>query len=342
MVSANKILVTGASGFVGSHLIKYLLQYTNDKIVALVRNNYAGNLARLEDVKDDPRLKIIWKDLRDDFTHFENKEIGKVTHILHLAASSHVDRSIQNPKTFISNNVLGTLNLLEFMRLYNHEAKMIYFSTDEVFGPADPTPVEDAEPFYSSSNKFLKYTYREWDRYNSSNPYAASKAACEEICLSYVNTYRLFISITHTMNIIGTMQHPEKLLPFCVREILAGNKLQLHSNAAKTDAPTRFFIHTSQVCEALYFVLHNMIKGEKYNIVGQQELSSLQIAQRVATTLQRKLDYELTASNLRPGHDPRYALDGSKLKEMGFNFTENFDDLLEDTIWWYEQNPKYL
>ena len=146
----------------------------------------------------------------------------------------------------------------------------------------------------------------------------------------------------NTMNIIGEKQHPEKLLPFLIKNILAGKHIKLHSNKARTNAPTRFFITPNIVAEAIDFLFSKAEKGEKYNIVGEKELSSLDIAKFVANYLGKKLSYELTGDNLRPGHDPRYALDGAKLASMGFKPSSNFWDNLQRIILWYKEHPKWL
>jgi len=317
MVRNNKILITGASGFIGSHLVKYFLQYTDFKIIALVRNNYAGNLNRLSSIPAEyqGRLKIFWKDLKDEFTIFDCHEIGQVAFIYHLAASSHVDRSISNPKAFVLDNVLGTLNLLEHYRIFNHEAKFLYFSTDEVFGPA-PVNIE----------------YKEWDRYNSSNPYAATKAGAEELCLAYANTYGLHISITHTMNVFGELQHPEKYIPLCINKIKNEKTIKVHSS--KNGIPgTRFYIYAGRVAEAIHFLMTTMQKGEKYNIVGDREIDNLNLAERISDIINMDLKFELVDfHSSRPGHDLRYALDGSKLKKMGFKYSSSFEEDLERTV----------
>lgn len=338
------ILITGASGFIGSHAVEWYLKNTDYKIIALVRNYFAGSFQRFLHfipAQDLSRIKFVWHNLRDS-SFPPVKE--KVDYILHLAASSHVDRSIANPREFVLDNVLGTCNLLEYYKTLQSQARFLYFSTDEVFGPASQDVgaqvIRDyAEEHYS---KELYYDYQEWDRYNSSNPYAATKAGAEELCLAYANTYKLDIFITHTMNVIGERQHPEKVLPKFIQQILDNVELEIHSNHSGK-AASRFFIYAKEVIRAIYFLFEKAFTGEKYNIVGERELNALQLAQCIGSHLGiSDFKYKLTQSNLRPGHDPRYALDGTKLKEIGFKFKQHIDQSIQETVHWYSNNPEWL
>ena len=173
---------------------------------------------RLKEVLDtdeswESRVKFIWHDLKAPINEVLAKQIGEVEYILHLAAGSHVDRSIEYPMEFVMDNVVGTTNLLDFARLYARERLklLLYFSTDEVFGSAP-----------------VGINYKEWDRYNSGNPYSASKAGAEEMCLAYCNTYRLPIVITHTMNVFGIRQHPEKYIPLVIKKVRDGELSLIH------------------------------------------------------------------------------------------------------------------
>jgi len=229
------VLVTGGAGFVGHHLIEHILQNTNWKIVSLDRLDTSGNLNRLSELpiwkKEKARVKIVHHDLRAEINSQVARSIGVVDYIFHIAASSHVDRSIENPREFVENNVLGTCSILDFARQYDCD-RFLYFSTDEVFGPA-PDSVR----------------YKEWDRYNSGNPYAATKAGAEELCLSYANTFGLKIVITHTMNVFGERQHPEKFIPSTIRKVLKGETVTIHSS--KDGVPgSRFYIHARNVAAA--------------------------------------------------------------------------------------------
>lgn len=335
-----KILVTGGTGFVGHHIVKYFAEKEHE-VTILDRSSFAGTQCRFDDFGATKYIiKCLGHDLRFPIDNINLiKELGQPDYVLHLAASSHVDRSIIDPLSFVYDNVVGTCNILNWLRCSTPKSRFLYFSTDEVFGPASIQPSQFME---DQRNQIDRYCYQEWNRYNSSNPYAASKAGAEELCLAFANTYSLDIFITHSMNIIGEKQHPEKLLPFLIKNILAEKHIKLHSNAARTDAPTRFFITPNIVAEAIDFLYSKAEKGEKYNIVGEKELSSLEIAKFVATILGKELSYELTEDNLRPGHDPRYALDGTKLANMGFKPSSDFWNNLKRIIVWYEANSKWL
>jgi dTDP-glucose 4,6-dehydratase len=216
--------------------------------------------------------------------------------------------------------------MLQLARKQRRLKKFFYFSTDEVFGPA-PNGV----------------AYKEWDRYNSGNPYSASKAGGEELCLAFGNTYGVPIVITHCMNIFGERQYPEKFIPLVIRNVLEGKKVLIHSDETKTIPGSRFWIHARNVAAAVLFLLDKAQLQDKYNIVGEKELNNLDIAKFISSVLDRPLDYELVDfHSSRPGHDLRYALDGSKMAEMGWSLPLSFEQSLEKTIRWYLGNPRWL
>lgn len=322
----SKILITGGAGFIGHHAVEYFLEQGH-RIVILDRLDCSGNLNNLVSMKNWERRKSnvswVWHDLKAPINLETARLIGKVDVILHLAASSHVDRSIADPLSFVYDNVVGTCNILDFARQLDSLKRMIYFSTDEVFGPC-----VDNE---SKGN-------REWDAYHSSNPYAATKAGAEELALAYHNTYQLPILITHTMNVFGPRQHPEKFIPSTVRKIKAGETVIIHSDKTKTISGSRSYIHAGNVANALDFVLHNGDVGEKYNIVGEREISNLDLAKTIAGYLKCELKYEmLDFHSSRPGHDLRYALDGSLMEGLGWEPPMSFEHSLWETIMWYSR-----
>jgi len=325
------LLLTGGAGFIGHHIAEGILKNTDWQIIILDRLDISGNLERLRDIdiwdKENKRVKFIWWDLKSEINDTIGKEIGDVDYILHLAASSHVDRSIKDPMSFVMDNVVGTANLLIFAK-NNPCKKIIYFSTDEIFGPAP---------------KGTKY--KEWDRYNSGNPYAATKAGAEELCLAFVNTYKMPIIITHTMNVFGERQHSEKFIPSSVKKILKGEKVLIHADKTKKISGSRFWIHARNVCSALLFLIKNGEIGDKYNIVGEKEISNFEMAELIARILKKPLKYKMIDfHSSRPGHDLRYALDGNKLKKLGFIFPKNFRQSLEKNIRWMAapENKKWL
>lgn len=331
-----KIIITGGAGFVGSHVVEHFLKHTDWDIIVLDKLNYASNgFDRLRDIEvfDEKRVRIFTPDLQEPLSDGLKREMGNIDYIINMASESHVDNSIKDPTNFILNNVKLTLNMLEYARECKPK-KFIQFSTDEVFGAA-PEGVN----------------YKEGDRFNSGNPYSASKACQENICQAYANTYQAPIVITNGMNFIGERQHPEKYVPLCINKILKGETIQIHSNPEQTKAGTRFYIHCRNAAEALLFILKNTTetldkldasKG-KFNIVGERETDNLELAQMIAKILGKELKYELVNFHgSRPGHDLRYALDGSKLKDLGFKYPRTLEESLNKTITWYINNPKWL
>ena len=322
-------MLTGGAGFIGHHVVEGILKKTDWDIVILDRLDISGNLERLSDIeiweREKGRVKFVWWDLKSEINPHVRKEIGKVDYIWHLAASSHVDRSIVDPMSFVMDNVVGTTNLLLFAKDVQPE-KFIYFSTDEVFGP-----MENGTPF------------KEWDRYKSSNPYAASKAGGEEMAYSFFNTYKLPIIITHTMNVFGERQHPEKFIPLCISKVLNGEIIPIHADKTKIISGSRFWIHARNVFEALLFVNEKGVAGEKYNIVGEKEVSNLEMAKFIADVLGKELKYEMMDfHSSRPGHDLRYGLNGEKLEKMGLEYPKTFNDSLKKVILWSLENKKWL
>jgi dTDP-glucose 4,6-dehydratase len=274
------------------------------------------------------RVLILVSDFSKSLAGGLVKEIGQVDYIVHMGAETHVDKSIEDPEPFVMSNVVGTLHVLELARTLKNLERFVYFSTDEVFGPAP----EGA-------------AYKEWDRYNSANPYAASKAGGEELALAYGNTYRLPILITHTMNIFGERQHPEKFIPKCINHIRAGETVIIHSDPTRTKPGSRFWIHARNVATAVTFLLnHKELKNrDKYNIVGEKELNNLEIAQLVAEALNLPLRYELVDfHSSRPGHDMRYALDGSKLAALGWKPPLAIEATIAKTVKWLVAHERWL
>ena len=339
-----KVLITGGAGFIAHHMIYYLLKNTDWQIISLDRLDYSGNLNRLDnillhaDMDQKSRVKIVYHDLKSSINPWITKEIGDVDFILHLAAGSHVDRSIDFPMEFVLDNVVGTANVLDFARSLNEKNKLerfIYFSTDEVFGPA-PKGIN----------------YKENDRYNSTNPYSASKAGAEELVVAFENTYGIPSLITHTMNVFGERQNPEKFIPMVIKKVRDNEVVTVHANPEKTIAGSRHYIHAEDVAEALMFLFNydmslfspdaTGIKCQKFNIVGKDEIDNLSLAQFIAKVQNKNLDYEMVDfHSQRPGHDLRYALDGSKMKKMGWE-PQSAYDRLESTINWTLDNDRWL
>lgn len=327
--SVKRILVTGGCGFIGHHFVEHLIKNTDWEVIVIDKLSYASfGYDRLRDISvfDDKRVHIFPVDFTKPIIDGLAHEIGEVDYIVHMGAETHVDNSISDPEPFVLSNVLGTMHLLNFARMQNNLKRMVYFSTDEIFGPA-PEGV----------------AHKEWDRYNSNNPYAATKAAGEELCLAYANTYKVPVFITHTMNVFGERQHPEKFIPSIIRKVSNGEKVLIHSNKDKTKAGSRFYIHARNVASAILFLLDKSEIREKYNIVGEREVDNLKLAEHIADIMGRYLDYEMVDfHSSRPGHDLRYALDGSKLAGMGWKMPVDFEKSLVKTVEWTLDNPRWL
>ncbi|HLD51356.1 hypothetical protein A3K34_00390 [candidate division WWE3 bacterium RIFOXYC1_FULL_40_10] len=328
------VIITGATGFYGHHLVRYLLATTDWNIIAMGRENYAGNLNRLYELEEfrnnKDRVRIIWHDLRSAINDVVGRQITRgehVDYIFHTAASSHVTRSIQDPMSFVYDNVVGTANLLEFARKLEGLTRFLYFSTDEVFGPS----AGDG------------YKFKPWDRYRAGNPYSATKAGGEELCVAYENTFKIPLIISHCMNILGERQHPEKYLPRIIKHIMSGEEVTVHTDSERKNPCKRHYIIADEVSNALTFMLENGKVGEKYNIEGQKELDNLELAKYVAGKLGMELKYKLVPAEVdRPGHDFEYALDNSALRSLGYTEKHSFSEKLDKAIYWYRDNPYWL
>ena len=337
-----KVLITGGAGFIAHHIIAHIIKNTDWEIVTVDRLDISGNLNRLNEIlnqfskEDKKRLKIVFHDLKAEINSQISSEVGEPNIILHLAAASHVDRSILYPMEFVQDNVTGTVNLLDFAKKLNNLEKFVYFSTDEIFGNA-PKGV----------------SYKEYDRYNSTNPYSASKAAAEEFCVAYENTYKLPIFITHTMNVFGERQHPEKFIPMVIQRVRDSKKVFVHSNKEKTQAGSRHYIHAQDVADGLMFILNlknYKHKGDfgnascpKFNLVGPEEIDNLSLAQTIAKIQNKELIYELIDNHSsRPGHDLRYSLDSSLLKSLGWEPKIKLSKRIEEVVNWSLKNKHWL
>jgi dTDP-glucose 4,6-dehydratase len=343
---SKRVLITGGAGFIGHHIIDLFLQKTDWEIVSLDRLDYSGNLNRLDDVvKRYPpevrkRVKIVWHDLRAEIADINRNLIGDVNIILHLAAASHVDRSISHPMEFVMDNTIGTVHLLNYARTLKNLERLIYFSTDEIFGIAPPG-----------------VAYKERDRYNSTNPYSASKAAAEEFCVAYENTYKLPIFITHTMNVFGERQHPEKFIPMCIRKIRDGEKIFIHSDHTKTVPGSRFYVHGKDVADAMHFLLNlnedqlkkiyepdfGGAKCPKFNVVGKEEIDNLSLVKYIANAVGKEPVYELVDfHSSRPGHDLRYALSGDYMRELGWEPKFTLENRIKEVVDWSLANKEWI
>lgn len=323
------ILITGGCGFIGHHFVEHVLRRTNWNIVIIDKLNYASlGLSRLRSMNIllSPRIRVFTFDLINAISKGLVKEIGEVHYIIHMAAETHVDNSIEDPVPFVHNNVMSTLNLLEYARHLPSLELFVYFSTDEVYGSAPDG-----------------YAYKETDRHNPTNPYSASKSAAEQLCIAYENTYKVPLIMVNVMNAFGERQYVEKFIPKCIKYISEGRKIYIHADKSGTKPGSRFYIHARNIADAVLFLIKKGKIGELYHITGEKEVSNLEMAQFIALKLGKELKYELVNFHeSRPGHDSRYALDGSKLFNLGFELPIDFEKSLENTIKWTLANPEWL
>ena len=335
-----KILITGHAGFIGSHFIEAILKETDWEVVGLDCLNYSGNLNRLSDSdiweKEGHRVKFVYHDFRAALNDFVRQQVGEVDYILHMGAETHVDRSIVDPEPFVMTNVVGTMHMLNFAKTLPNLKKFIYFSTDEVYGPT----IDDID-------------FPEDARHAPGNPYSASKAGAEDLCLAYANTYKMPIIITNTMNVFGERQHPEKFIPLVIQKVLNSEKVTIHANKEKTKAGSRFYLHARNAWEAIKFILDNTneflsVKNPaqgRFNIVGDKEMDNLELAKFIAEVVGKELQYEMVDfHSSRPGHDLRYGLTNFKLTKLGFKYPKTFEETLTKTIKWHlkEENRRWL
>jgi len=325
-----KILVTGGCGFIGHHFVEHIFLKTDWEIIIIDKLSYASKgFERLRDTNmlGHKRIKIFCNDLVNPVSLGIKQEIGNdLDYIVHMAAETHVDNSIQNPGYFIKNNIMSTFNILEYARELTGLKKFFYFSTDEVFGPALETKL-----------------FKEWDRHKPTNPYSASKSCGEQITISYENTYNVPTIIVNVMNVFGERQHTEKFIPLCIKHVLEEKKIFIHAYHNKKKSGTRFYIHGQNISSAVLFLIKNGKIGEKYNISGEKEISNLDMAKFIASVVGKKLNYDMVHfDSSRPGHDLRYGLDGTKLLELGWKCPLTFEQSLRKTVLWTLKNKKWL
>lgn len=327
-----RVLLSGISGFIGSHLMSHILKNTDWEIVGIASWRHKGMPTRVSDdenyKKDIDRVKIITHDLQAPITPDLIEKIGHIDYIFNLASDSHVDRSISDPVPFVMNNVSSTLNMLEYARICKPEL-FIQFSTDEVYGQA-----KDGE------------YHKEWDAIKPSNPYSASKVAQEALAISYWRTYSVPVIITNCMNVFGQFQDKEKYVPLCIEKIMKGETVTIHGHPDKQKCGTRFYLHARNIASAIVYIAQNIEpklypvidRPERFNVVGDVELDNLTMAKKIAEILGKELKYEIVSFHAtRPGHDLRYALDGQKLKDYGFTYPITFEDSLKATVEWYKK-----
>jgi dTDP-glucose 4,6-dehydratase len=332
-----RLLITGGSGFIGSNLIRYLLDEHSDvEVINLDLLTYAGNPDNLKDVEQDPRYRFVHGDICD--AGLVGELVGEVDAVLNLAAESHVDRSIENDAPFVRTNVTGTQTLLSAALAASSSPKFVQVSTDEVYGELpwrDPDAVggELGAMADSDASRFTEST-----PLAPRSPYSATKAAGDLLALAYHQTHGLDVVITRCSNNYGPYQFPEKLIPLMVSNALAGEPLPVYGDGLNV----RDWIQVGDHCRGLDLALQKGRAGEVYNFGGDAERTNLQVVE--AIILQAGADPGLvTFVEDRPGHDRRYAVDSSKAKdELGWAPLVAFERGLAETIGWYRENRAWL
>lgn len=328
------ILITGGAGFIGSHVVRlFVNKYPDTQIVNLDKLTYAGNLENLKDIQDKPNYKFEKGDIID--ANYINNLFAKYQFdgVIHLAAESHVDRSISNPLEFIQTNVIGTFNLLNTAKnswIDNFNGKMFYHvSTDEVYGSL------------GSEGFFLETT-----PYDPQSPYSSSKASSDHFVRAYGNTYGLPFMISNCSNNYGENQFPEKLIPLFINNIRKNKSLPVYGDGLFT----RDWLYVVDHAKAIDMVFHNGKEGDTYNIGGFNEWTNINLIKLLCSIMDEKLGRQqgssaqlITFVKDRPGHDKRYAIDATKIKsELGWEPSLQFAEGLEKTIDWYLNNQDWL
>ena len=310
------LLVTGGAGFIGSNFIRYMLDnHPGCKIVNLDKLTYAGNLDNLKGLEGDPRYEFIHGDIRDK--ELVQKVYKKVHGVVHLAAETHVDRSIMDAGEFVLTDVYGSFVLFEALRNSDLEY-FIHVSTDEVYGSQD-------QGFFSED-----------DPLNPSSPYAASKAGADRLAYSYTVTYGLPIITLRPSNNYGPYQYPEKFIPLFVTNALEDKSLPLYGKGTNV----RDWLYVEDNCRAIDMVIQKGKLGEVYNIGANNEVKNIDIANRIVNLLD-KPESLIKFVNDRLGHDQRYALDCKKIHALGWKPEKNFEEALAFTVNWYRENPTW-
>ncbi len=319
-----RVLITGAAGFIGSHFLRYFVEkYPTSHFVVIDSLNYAASLDRIADLRH--RVKIFVHDLRAPCTDHIQSNLDDLDYVFHLAAETHVDRSLVDPRPFVETNIMGTLNLLEYCRLYQPRLKMFfYISTDEVYGPASPG-IDHTEEF----------------PHRPSNPYSATKAAAEDLCHAWNHSMGVPVIVTNTMNSIGEMQHPEKYMPKIIRALLRGEIITVHGSP---DMPgSRKYLYARDHADAIDFLMTQGRRGERYNVVGQVEINNLELVRRIERIMGREARVKFVDfHNTRPGHDLRYSLDGGKMESMGWTPPTPIDAALHRIVKWSLEHPEWI
>ncbi len=355
------ILITGGAGFIGSHVVRlFVNKYPEYNIVNLDKLTYAGNLANLKDIEDRPNYKFVRADISDYNEMRRVIEDNKIDGIIHLAAESHVDRSIVDPFTFARTNVMGTLSLLQAAKVYweslpeGFEGKLFYhISTDEVYGALELTDPDGIEsPFSTTASSaehhmaFGREFFLETTNYNPHSPYSASKASSDHFVRAYHDTYGMPTLVTNCSNNYGPYQFPEKLIPLMINNVRKRKPLPVYGKGENV----RDWLFVEDHARAIDLIFHKGKPAQTYNIGGFNEWKNIDLIKVIIKTVDRLLgnpegysDGLITYVTDRKGHDMRYAIDSRKLqKELGWEPSLQFEEGIEKTVRWYLDNQDWI
>jgi len=310
------ILITGGCGFIGSNFIRFFLQHNSEyNIINLDKLTYCGNPKNLDDLNDNPRYEFIQGDICDRKLVFDI--VSRVSSVINFAAETHVDRSIEDSEDFLSTNVLGVKTLLDAVNQYKSE-RFVHISTDEVYGSTKKGSFSETSPVTPNS------------------PYSASKAAGDLLARSYYATYQTPVIITRSSNNFGPYQYPEKIVSLFITNLIEGEKLPLYARGENM----REWIYVEDNCRAIKLIFEEGTTGEIYNIGSDTELTNLKLTQKLLEKFEKDEEH-ISYVQDRPGHDFRYSLDFSKIKELGYKPAYTFEDALDKTIQWYIDNKEW-
>ena len=364
MESKRNILITGGAGFIGSHVVRlFVNKYPDYHIINLDKLTYAGNLANLHDIKDKPNYTFIKADICDFETVLEIIRKFNVDGIIHLAAESHVDRSIKDPFTFANTNVIGTLSMLQAARIHWESQEkpweingvpclFYHISTDEVYGALEITAPDGLEsPFSTKASSAHHHVYgekffTEENSYHPHSPYSAAKAASDHFVRSFHDTYGMPTLVTNCSNNYGPYQFPEKLIPLFINNIRHRKPLPVYGRGENV----RDWLFVEDHARAIDTIFHKGLIADTYNIGGFNEWKNIDLIKVLVNTVDRQLgraegeDLDLiTFVTDRKGHDKRYAIDSRKLqKELGWEPSLQFEEGIELTVRWYLENQEWL